>query len=133
MLNKVIIMGRLVRDPEMRRTKSGVSCCTFRIACDRDYKSAGNERESDFIDVVAWRHAADFVCKYFTKGRVIVVEGRIQSGSYTDQEGNTRYVTDIKADSVYFGDNRPVSNSGTEAKPAEFKEETDAEEGELPF
>lgn len=132
MLNKVIIMGRLVRDPELRRTKSGVSVCTFRIACDRDYKSTEGEREADFIDVVAWRHAADFVAKYFTKGRMAVVEGRIQSSTWTDQEGRAHYATDIKADSVYFGDSRHVPNSGTEAKPAGF-EEVPEEEGELPF
>lgn len=133
MLNKVIIMGRLVRDPELRHTKSNVSVCTIRIACDRDYKGEDKNREADFVDVVAWRHTADFISKYFTKGRLIVVEGRLQSSSWTDQEGRTHYAMDIKADSAYFGDSKHVPDSGTEAKPVEFKEEAEVEEGELPF
>lgn len=96
-------MGRLARDPELRRTQSGTAVASFSIAVDRDFKSQDGERETDWIDIVAWRSTAEFVSKYFTKGSSIVVEGRLQIRSYTDKEGNKRRVAEIVADNVYFG------------------------------
>ena len=90
MLNKIILMGRLARDPELRRTGSGIAVTSFRLACDRDFKSQSGEKETDFIDVVAWRSTAEFVAKYFTKGRMAVVEGRLQIRDWQDKDGNNR-------------------------------------------
>lgn len=111
MLNRIIVMGRLVKDPEVRKV-GDVPVCNFRIACDRDYKSQSGERETDFIDVVAWRGLADTVSKYFTKGRMIVVDGRLQIRPWTDRENVKRYATEIVADHVYFGDSRPQEANG---------------------
>lgn len=110
MLNRTIQMGRLTRDPELRRTPAGVAVCSFSIACDRDFKSANGERETDFFDVVAWRSTAEFVSKFFSKGRMAVVEGRLQNRDWTDRDGNKRRSTEIIADNVYFGDSKPKEN-----------------------
>ncbi len=113
MLNKVFLMGRLVADPEAKQTPSGVSVTTFRIAVDRDFKNKQTgEKEADFLNIVAWRSTAEFVSKYFTKGRIAVVEGRIQIRNYTDKDGVKRYVTEIVADNVYFGDSKRDSDGG---------------------
>ena len=107
MLNHITVMGRLTRDPELRRTQSGTPVASFSIACDRDYKDkATGERTTDFIDVVAWRTTGEFVSKYFTKGRMAVVSGRLQMRDWTDKEGNKRRSAEIIADSVYFGDSK---------------------------
>ena len=106
MLNKIILMGRLTRDPELRRTESGTAVCSFSIAVDRDFKSKNGEKETDFIDIVAWRATAEFVSKYFTKGRMAVVEGRLQIRNWTDKEGNKRRSAEVVADNVYFGDSK---------------------------
>lgn len=106
MLNKVIIMGRLVKDPELRRTQSGTAVTSFRIAVDRDFKSQDGSKQADFFDVVAWRNTAEFVSKYFTKGRMAVVEGRLQTRDWTDREGGKRVATEIVADNIYFGDSK---------------------------
>lgn len=112
MLNKAIIMGRLVRDPELRTTPSGVPVSSFTVAVDRSFVKAGEERQADFITCVAWRSTAEFVCKYFTKGRMINVVGSIQTRNWLDAEGKKHYATDIVADEVNFcGDKRP-ENSG---------------------
>ena len=111
MLNKIILMGRLTRDPELRRTESGTAVCSFSIAVDRDFKSKNGEKETDFIDIVAWRSTAEFVSKYFTKGRMAVVEGRLQIRDWTDKEGGKRRSAEVIADNVYFGDSRPNQNS----------------------
>lgn len=113
MLNHIDIMGRLTRDPELRRTASGISCVSFTIAVDRDYsgKDSG-EKETDFIDCVAWRSTADFVSKYFTKGRMIVVSGKLQIRSWTDKEGNKRRSAEVVADNCYFGDSKKESSGG---------------------
>ena len=105
MLNNVIIMGRLTRDPEIRRTGSGVAVASFTVAVDRDFadKQSG-ERETDFIDCVAWRSTAEFVSKYFAKGSMAIVSGRLQVRSWTDKDGNKRRSTEVLADSVYFGE-----------------------------
>jgi len=106
MLNRVILMGRLTRDPELRTTGSGVSVASFSLAVDRGYAKTGEERQTDFINCVAWRGTADFVSKYFTKGMMMVVEGRIQSRSWEDTSGNKRYATDVVAESVQFGESK---------------------------
>ncbi len=107
MLNHIVIMGRLARDPELRRTQSGVPVASFRLAVDRDFKDKNTgERGTDWIDVVAWRATGEFVSRYFTKGRMAVVEGRLQMRDWTDKEGNKRTTAEVVADNVYFGDSR---------------------------
>ena len=106
MLNKVIIMGRLVKDPELRRTQSGTAVTSFRIAVDRDFKSQDGTKQADFFDVVAWRSTAEFVSKYFAKGRMAVVEGRLQTRDWTDLFFNEPAATEIVADNIYFGDSK---------------------------
>ena len=115
MLNHIVIMGRLTRDPELRRTGSGIAVASFSLAVDRDFGGRdGGERETDFIDCVAWRHTGEFVSKYFTKGRMAVVSGRLQIRSWTDKDGNKRRTAEVVADNVYFGDSRRDSdNSGS--------------------
>ena len=133
MLNKIILMGRLTRDPELRKTGNGTAVTSFILAVDRDYKPQDGERETDFIDVVAWRGTAEFVSKYFTKGRMAVVEGRLQVRDWNDNDGAKRRSTEVIADNVYSGDSRR-SESGTPAEPSgEFQEVPDEEKGELPF
>lgn len=107
MLNHIIIMGRLTRDPELRRTGSGTAVASFTLAVDRDFAPKdGGERETDFIDCVAWRQTGEFVSRYFTKGRMAVVSGRLQIRSWTDKDGNKRRSAEIVADNVYFGDSK---------------------------
>ena len=113
MLNHITIMGRLTRDPELRRTGSGIAVASFTVAVDRDFGGRdGGERETDFIDCVAWRQTGEFVSKYFTKGRMIVVSGRLQIRSWTDKEGNKRRTAEVVADNVYCGDSRRNSDGG---------------------
>ena len=148
MLNRIIIMGRLARDPELRRTGSGTAVTSFTLAVDRDFKSQGGEKETDWIDVVAWRNTAEFVSKYFTKGRMAVVEGRLQMRNWTDRDGNKRVSAEVVADNVYFGDSKrdsgagdygaapaysaPMSRSGAPMGHSDFAE-IGEEDGELPF
>ena len=132
MLNKIILMGRLTRDPELRRTAAGTAVTSFSLAVDRDYKAQDGEKATDFIDIVAWRNTAEFVSKYFSKGRMAVVEGRLQIRDWRDKDGNNRRSAEVVADNVYFADSaRKVSGSDT--APGEFREDPDTEEGELPF
>lgn len=134
MLNKIFLMGRFTRDPELRHTGSGTAVASFTLAVDRDYKGQSGEKETDFIDIVAWRSTAEFICKYFTKGRMAVVEGRLQIRDWTDKDGGRRRSAEVVADNVYFGDSkRPVSDSDTSAPSGEFTELPDEENGELPF
>ena len=135
MLNKIILMGRLTRDPELRRTQSGTAVASFTIAVDRDYRAASGEKETDFIDIVAWRSTAEFASKYFAKGRMAVVEGRLQIRDWKDKDGVKRRTAEVVADNVYFGDSR---RSGAEApavpEPGGDQELTEEEEdGKLPF
>ena len=159
MLNRIIIMGRLARDPELRRTQTGTPVASFRLAVDRDFKDKSTgERSTDWIDVVAWRATAEFVSRYFTKGRMAVVEGRLQMRDWTDKDGNKRTSAEVVADNVYFGDSKrdgetggysggysqggysggysaPAAPSGYGAPPADgdqFAELSD-DDGELPF
>lgn len=134
MLNQIVLMGRLVRDPELRRTQSGVPVATFRIAVDRDYadKETG-ERKADFIDVVVWRQLAEFVCKYFVKGQMAVVSGRLQMRGWTDNQGNTRTNAEVVANNVYFGDSKREDATGEPpAPPSDFAMLED-DDSELPF
>ena len=113
MLNHVVIMGRLTRDPELRRTGSGIAVASFSVAVDRDFGGRdGGEKETDFIDCVAWRQTGEFVSKYFTKGRMIVVSGRLQIRSWTDKDGNKRRTAEVVADNVYFGDSKRDNDGG---------------------
>lgn len=117
MLNHIVIMGRLTRDPELRRTKTGTPMASFSLAVDRDFKDKqSGERATDFIDVVAWRSTGEFVSRYFTKGRMAVVDGRLQIRDWTDKDGNKRRSAEVVADNVYFGDSkREGGSSGQES------------------
>ena len=143
MLNKIFIMGRLTRDPELRRTQSGTPVTSFSLAVDRDFKGQNGERETDFIDVVAWRSTAEFVSKYFTKGRMAVVEGKLQIRTYTDKDGTKRRIAEVIADNVYFGDSKsentaqsgsyaPAGSQYTAPAAQDFAEIED-DDGDLPF
>jgi single-strand DNA-binding protein len=143
MLNHIIIMGRLAKDPELRHTQSGVAVASFRLAVDRDFKDKNTgEKATDWIDVVAWRQTGEFVSRYFTKGRMAVVEGRLQIRQYTDRDGNKRTAAEVVAENVYFGDSKkdgdgPKSDyddSGPAPAGAEDKfEELEDDDGDLPF
>lgn len=112
MLNRVILMGRLTADPDLRQTTGGTSVVSFSIAVDRDYAASGEDRQTDFINLVAWRQTAEFISKYFAKGKMIAVEGKIQTRNYTDANGNKRYVTEVLVDRAYFADsNKATSNN----------------------
>ena len=114
MLNHIVIMGRLTRDPELRRTGSGIAVASFSVAVDRDFGGRdGGEKETDFIDCVAWRHTGEFVSKYFTKGSMIVVSGRLQIRGWTDKDGNKRRTAEVVADNCYFGDSKRGSEGGS--------------------
>ena len=141
MLNKIIIMGRLTHDPELRRTGSGTAVTSFSLACDRDFKSQSGEKETDFIEVVAWKNTAEFVSKYFSKGRMAVVEGRLQIRDWTDKAGNKRTTAEVVADNVYFADSkRSESNDNQKenfnALSGRLSDDfvpASEEDGELPF
>ena len=134
MLNKIFLQGRLVADPDLRHTQSGVAVATFRLAVDRDFKDKETgERKADFINCVAWRGTGEFVAGYFRKGRMAIVEGKIQSRTYDDRDGNRRYTVEVVADNVYFCDSKRDDGG---SKPEEFREPefTDApDDGEIPF
>lgn len=150
MLNKIIIMGRLTRDPELRYTTQNTPVCTFTVAVDRDYVSNG-EKQTDYIECVAWRQGGEFVSKYFAKGSLIVVDGRLESRKWQDRDGNKRTSWEINADRCYFGGSKKDSDGGsgesaqssgyqttqpssTYPAPAKFTEiDPDEDDGELPF
>lgn len=140
MLNRIILMGRLTRDPELRRTQNGTAVTSFSIAVDRDFKNKDTgEKSTDFIDIVAWRQSAEFVCDYFSKGRMAVVEGRLQIREWTDKDGNKRRSAEVLADNIYFGDSKrdgdAVGGSYTGGQTAQSRDfrEIDEDDGELPF
>ena len=113
MLNKIFLQGRLVADPELRHTQNGIAVASFRLAVDRDFKDRETgERKADFINIVAWRQTAEFVSRFFTKGRMAVVEGRLQLRDWTDRDGNKRRTAEVIADNVYFGDSKRDSENG---------------------
>lgn len=140
MLNKIFIMGRLTRDPELRRTQNGTAVTSFSLAVDRDYKNADGTKDTDFIDVVAWRSTAEFASKYFAKGRMSVVEGRLQLRDWTDKDGNKRRSAEVLADSIYFGDSRKDAQDGSfqpaaggvDVSGPDFRE-VDEDDGDMPF
>ena len=111
MINKAFLMGRLTRDPEVRHTQSGKSVCSFSVAVNRAFVAQGQERQTDFIDVVAWGNTADFVGKWFSKGKMIIVEGRIQSRSWEGNDGKKNYATEVIADQVHFGESKRDGDS----------------------
>ena len=115
MLNKIIIMGRLTRDPELRHTQSDTAVTSFTLAVDRDFKGEDGKRATDFIDIVAWRDAAEFVAKYFIKGRMAIVEGRLQLRDWKDKDGNARRSAEVIADNVYFGDSKRDSGAAEDS------------------
>ncbi len=146
MLNHIVVMGRLTRDPELRHTQSGTPVASFSLAVDRDFSSReGGERQTDFIDVVAWRNTAEFISKYFTKGRMAIVSGRLQIRDWVDREGGKRRSAEIVADNIYFGDSKksegisdhssPMSSEGGYSAPVQSSDfaELDEDDGELPF
>ena len=112
MLNHIVIMGRLTRDPELRRTGSGLAVANFSVAVERDFKSEAGEKETDFIDCVAWRNTAEFVSKYMKKGSMVAVSGRLQIRQWTDNDGNKRRTAEIVADNVYFGESKKSDSAG---------------------
>lgn len=137
MLNHITIMGRLTRDPELRRTGSGIAVASFTVAVDRDFgKNENGEKETDFIDCVAWRQTGEFVSKYFTKGRMAVVSGKLQIRNWTDKDGNKRRSAEVVADNVYFADSKREESSGGNyggySAPAQDFEEIPPDE-DLPF
>ena len=109
MLNKVILMGRLTKDPELRNTPSGVSVASFTLAVERSYAKPGEDKETDFINIIAWRGTAEFVAKYFTKGQLVAVSGRLQVRSWDDTSGQKRYATDVVADEVFFAESKKTA------------------------
>lgn len=123
MLNKIVIMGRLTKDPDLRRTQSGTAVASFSLAVDRDFKGEDGKRTTDFVDVVAWRNTAEFVCNYFTKGRMAVVEGRLQIRDWKDKDGNNRRSAEVIADNIYFGDSRKGTAASAEPLPEELEED----------
>lgn len=150
MLNHIVIMGRMVRDPELRTTQGGTNVCSFTLACDRDFKAKDSgEKETDFIDCVAWRSTAEFVSKYFTKGRMMAVEGRLQLRDWVDKEKNKRRSAEIQVSSAYFADSKKdqeppeVSHGAADGfpdggfpggtLPSGFDPFASAEGGDLPF
>lgn len=112
MLNKVILMGRLTAVPELKTTQSGNSVTSFRIAVERNYAKQGEERKADFIDIVCWRQTAEFVCRYFTKGSMIALEGQLQTRTYQAKDGSNRHVTEVVADNVSFTGERRDNSGG---------------------
>ena len=139
MLNHIEIMGNLVADPEMRTTSAGVKVATFRIACERDYAAPGMQKEADFIDCVAWREKAEFLCAYFSKGKPILVSGRLQIRKWEDRDGSKRSSTEIVAENLYFagGERSHITERTNRAVSSEyakiFDEAPDGDLGELPF
>lgn len=132
-LNRIDIMGRLTKAPELRYTAQGTPVTSFTLAVDRDYQGGGNERQTDFIDCVAWRGTADFVSKYFNKGSMAVVTGRLQIRDWEDKNGNKRRSAEVIADSVYFGESRKRDTEGVNVDPPKFVEMEDGGDGTLPF
>lgn len=142
MLNEVILMGRLTRDPDVRMTQNGTTAANFTLACERDYAPQGQDRETDFFDIVAFRNTADFVGQYFAKGQLVAVKGRLQQRDWTDKQGNKRRTTEILADRCYFAEkrqDRDASDAGfqqmSDSTPVPFAE-SDMQMGlgdELPF
>ena len=138
-MNRITVMGRLVKDPELRHTASGIACASFTLAVDRDYGAKDDgSREADFPDVVTWRSTAEFAAKYLTKGRMVAVDGRLQTRTYEDKEGKKRKAVEIVADRIYFADSKRTDDRGAQntyqpSEPAGFAEVPDDDNEPLPF
>lgn len=130
MLNHIVLMGRLTRDPELRRTGSGISVASFTLAVDRDYKGQNGEKECDFIDIVAWRNTAEFAEKYFEKGQMAIVSGRLTSRRYEDKNGNKRTAYEVVASNIYFAGSK--ARNETDSAPQKFENLAD-DDSDLPF
>jgi len=128
MLNNIDIMGRLTKAPELRYTQNGTPVCNFSIACERDFKNPDGSKQVDYFDIVAWRNVGEFVNKYMTKGRMAVIDGRLQMRDWTDRDGNKRRSTEILASSVHFGDSKPRDAESGPRPDASYEDD-----GELPF
>lgn len=133
MLNTITIMGRLTRNPELRRTQTGVAVASFTLACERDFAPQGADKETDFLDVCAWRYTAEFVEKYFSKGQMAVVTGRLQIRNWEDKEGNKRRSAEILADHVYFGESKRDAQKTTYTPEDDFPVMDGPEPPDLPF
>ena len=135
MLNNIVIMGRLTRDPELRRTQTGVAVASFTLACERDFAAQGEARETDFIDIVSWRYTAEFVEKYFSKGQMAIVTGRLQIRNWEDKEGNKRRSAEVLADHVYFGEGKRDKTAQSEQQydPQGGFSEIEDDDPNLPF
>lgn len=132
MLNRIVIQGRLCADPELRRTNSGTPVTTVNVAVDRDFKNQDGSRDTDFIPIVAWKGTGEMLAKYFTKGRMIVVDGRLQIQGWTDKDGNKRRTAEIVANNVYFGDAKRDDSAPAQSEPQGGFSEI-ADDGDLPF
>lgn len=133
MLNEIVLMGRLTRDPELRKTQSGVSVVSLTLAVDRDYTGEGGERETDFIDVVAWRNTAEFVSRYFSKGQMAAVAGRLQIRDWTDRDGGKRRSAEVVAEQVWFAGERPrTTAAGDGMSPTSMSGSGDPMRGQAP-
>lgn len=136
MLNRIILMGRLTRDPELRHTQTGTAVASFTLAVERQFKDANGDRQADFIDIVAWRQTGEFAAKYFTKGRMAAVEGRLQMRDWTDRDGNKRRAAEVVADNVYFADSpkeSPKYDAPAYTEPPKDWQELTDDDGTLPF
>lgn len=133
MLNRIVIQGRLCADPELRRTNSGTPVTTVNVAVDRDFKNQDGSRDTDFIPIVAWKGTGEMLAKYFTKGRMIVVDGRLQIRGWTDKDGNKRRTAEIVANNVYFGDAKRDDSAPAQSEPQGGFSEMDEDDSELPF
>lgn len=134
MLNHITIMGRMVREPELRYTQQNTPVVSFTLAVDRDFQSGGSEKQTDFIDCVAWRNTAEFVSKYFHKGSMAVVAGRLQMRNWTDKHENKRTSAEVVADNIYFGDSKKANTGNSQADyTAPTMSEIDDSDGDLPF
>lgn len=132
MLNHIVLMGRLTKDPELRRTGSGIAVTSFTLAVDRDFKSQDGQKHTDYIDVVVWRSTAEFVSKYFTKGRAAVVSGSLQIRKWQDKDGNNRHSAEVVADNVYFADSKKES-TGFDVLENDEELPFDLDDGDLPY
>lgn len=138
MLNNVVIMGRMSKDPELNRTPSGTAVTSFSLAVERNFKSQDGSRQTDFIDVVAWKQTAEFVCSYFSKGRMAVVDGRLQVRDWTDKDGNKRKAVEVIADHIYFADSKQIqqgqkNNLDNLSNRIDAFSESEEDDGEIPF
>lgn len=132
MLNRILLQGRIVRDPELRHTASGIAVCSFTLAVDRDARTQDGARQTDFIDCVAWAGAAEFVCRYFNKGSAAIVDGKLELRDWTDKDGNKRRSAEVRVSSIYFGGSKKSESNADAAADNGFAELSD-DDGELPF